>query len=238
MSGAPYRGFLLGGGLHATVTRWTDAFIHGPVDQLGLAGAVLAALGLTLAAVRAPRTALLLVLILGSSSAIAAAYAIPDPAAYYLPAVLGLALAAGLGAGALARLAFIAGQNLGSPWRAVPHATALALLTASLVLEVHRVRPHADARWDLAGLEYARIGPATLPPRSLVITSGDGRTFSLWYGAWVLAPRADVAILYDHLLDWPWYQAEVKQQFPDLLLPPVGDGPGDEAGGPGCRSVG
>ena len=220
MSGAPYRGFLLGGGLDPTVIRWTDAFLHGPVDQLGLAGAALAALGLILAAVRAPRTALLLVLILATSSAIAAAYAIPDPAAYYLPAVLGLALAAGLGAAGLARLASVASRHLGSPWRAVPHATVLGLLAATLIFEVHRVRPHADARWDLAGLEYARIGPATLPPRSLVITSGDGRTFSLWYGAWVLAPRPDVAILYDHLLDWPWYQAQVKRQFPDLLLPP------------------
>jgi Protein of unknown function (DUF2723) len=220
MSGAPYRGFLLGGGLDATLTRWTDAFIHGPVDQLGVPGAALAALGLALAAARAPRTALLLVLILGASSGIAAAYAIPDPAAYYLPAVLGLALAAGLGAGGLARAAVLASQSLGSPWRAAPYATVLGLLAASSALEIHRVRPHADARWDLAGLEYARVGTATLPPRALVITSGDGRTFSLWYGAWVLAPRADVAILYDHLLDWPWYQAAVKKQFPDLLLPP------------------
>jgi hypothetical protein len=69
---------------------------------------------------------------------------------------------------------------------------------------------------------YAREGIAVLPPDALVLSHGDGRTFALWYGASVLEPRPDVVILYDNLLDWPWYRDEVRRRHPEVGLPPVG----------------
>jgi hypothetical protein len=218
MSGAPYRGHLLGGGLAATLGRGRDALLHGPVVQLGILGAGLAFLGLA-RALAAPRAGALPLLLVLSASAVAAAYNIPDPAAYYLPAVLGLALAAGLGAAWLARVAWGASARMAAPLALVPRAAFLAILVAALALQVARVRPAADARRELAGLEYAALGTAALAPHALVITHGDGRTFSLWYGTTVLRPRPDVMVVYDHLLEWPWYQELVRRRDPTLRLP-------------------
>lgn len=56
-------------------------------------------------------------------------------------------------------------------------------------------------------------------PGALVLAHGDGRTFSLWYGTQVLAPRPDVTVVYDDLLDWPWYRAGVARHDRQLTVP-------------------
>ncbi|HWN81618.1 MAG TPA: DUF2723 domain-containing protein [Candidatus Udaeobacter sp.] len=224
MSGAPYRGHLLGGGPLATFERWLDAFLSGPFEQLGILGTALAALGLGLALVRSPRTGALLCLLMAAASGIAAAYDIPDPAAYYLPAVAALALAAGLGATWLVQTAGALASRIQHPLRIVPAAAACGLLAAALGLQISQVRPEADARAELAGLDYAALGTAALAPHALVLTHGDGRTFSLWYGTLVLAPRPDVLVLYDHLLDWPWYQEQVHRRDPSVRMPSPAQG--------------
>jgi hypothetical protein len=219
MSGAAYRGHLMGGGLGATLQRLGDALLQGPVEQLGILGTGLALVGLGFVLVRAPRTGALLCLLLVATSGVAAAYGIPDPAAYYLPAVAALALAAGLGAAWLVRGARTVASRISGPARIVPGAAAWGLLAATLALQVNEVRPEADARAELGGLEYAALGTATLAPHALVITHGDGRTFSLWYGTLVLDRRPDVLVLYDHLLEWPWYQELVRLRDPSIRLP-------------------
>jgi hypothetical protein len=150
---------------------------------------------------------------------VAAAYGIPDPAAYYLPAVAALALLAGLGAAGLMRGASAIAGRVPPALRVVPTAAAAGLLAAALVLQVVQVRPAADARRELAGLEYAALGTAALAPHALVITHGDGRTFSLWYGTLVLDRRPDVVVLYDHLLEWSWYRELVQNRDPSVRLP-------------------
>ena len=219
MSGAAYRGHLLGGGPRATLERLGDALLQGPVEQLGILGTGLAIVGLGFVLVRAPRTGALLCLLLVTASGVAAAYGIPDPAAYYLPAVAALALAAGLGAAWLVRGAGAIAGRVPPALRVVPAAAAGGLLAAALALQVVRVRPAADARAELAGLEYAALGTAALAPHALVITHGDGRTFSLWYGTLVLDRRPDVLVLYDHLLEWPWYRELVQNRDPSVRLP-------------------
>jgi len=224
MSGAAYRGHLLGGGLGATLGRWLDAFLKGPGEQLGPAGTLLAVLGLGVAFRRSPRVGALLSLLMLLASGVAAAYDIPDPAAYYLPAVAALALSAGIGAAWLVRGAREVASHIGGPARIVPGAAAWGLLAAALALQVSEVRPEADARAELGGLEYAALGTAALAPHALVITHGDGRTFSLWYGTLVLDRRPDVLVLYDHLLEWPWYQELVRLRDPSIRLPPPARG--------------
>jgi hypothetical protein len=214
VSGAPYRGNLLGGGAAEVAVRTGVALRDAPATQLGWGGAVLAAAGLLLAAARVPRQGLALLLLWAGSTFVASGYAIPDPAAYHLPAVLALAAAAGLAAGGLWRLAAAAPVRV----RPAGAAAVLAVGAACLAAQVQRVRPLADATGDVGAVVYAEA-VASLEPDALVLSHGDGRTFSLWYGAAVLHPRPDVAVVYDNLLDWEWYRKSLSRRHPEIRLP-------------------
>jgi hypothetical protein len=220
VSGAPFRGHLFRSGLDLFRARFTDAVASGPVAQLGAGGVAFAVAGIILLVKRAPAEAAALLLLFAGTSAVAAAYAIPDPAAYYLPAVLALALAAGVGAAAFVRIAARV------PWRGllapVPPTAALALVVAAVASLTVTSGREARADRDLTAFTYAREGIAALAPGALVVSRGDGRTFSLWYGAHVLSPRADVAILYDNLIDWPWYRRYLRERYPNVVVPPPG----------------
>jgi hypothetical protein len=223
VSGTPYRGNLFREGLEPFLQRWTHALAAGPVAQLGWTGAGLAASGFIVALRSAPREAVTLALLYLGTTFIAAAYAIPDPAAYYLPAILALALMAGVGSAALVTFAVQARQRLaGHASSLAPVAAVAALLAASFASRIVTVGREADASHDRTGYDYARDGIEAVESSALVVSHGDGRTFSLWYGAEILSPRTDVAILYDNLLDWPWYRAQVADRHPDLSLPPDG----------------
>jgi hypothetical protein len=227
MSGTPYRANLFRDGVLPFMYQWGDILRHGPASQLGWVGAGLAAAGSAVIARRAPAEAAALTLLYLGSTFVAAACAIPDPAAYILPAILALALAAGVGGAWLlahasrALKAFAAGPAP-NPWRLAPPAAAAALIAAGLLSQIAIVGKEADASRDRTGYDYARDAIAALPTGALVISHGDGRTFSLWLGAEVLSPRPDVAILYDNLLEWPWYRGVVERKHPDVILPPNG----------------
>ncbi len=220
VSGAPFRGHLFREGLAPFGHRFADALATGPLVQLGAGGFALAAAGLLILAANAPGEALLLFLLFIGSSAVAAAYAIPDPAAYYLPAVLALALLAGIGAAGVMRLVASAGHR--GVRAALPRAAAAAFVAAALASLVVSSGREVYAGKDDSGYTYARDGIAALAPHALVVSRGDGRTFSLWYGAAVLSPRPDVAVLYDNLLDWPWYRRYLRHRYPHVAVPPPG----------------
>jgi hypothetical protein len=217
VSGAPYRGNLLADGFLAAVVRTGTALRDAPVTQLGWGGAVLAGTGLYLAAARIPRQGLALLLVWAGSTLVASAYAIPDPAAYHLPAVLALAAAAGLAAGGLMRLA----AAVPAPARPAAAAAVLAVAAGCVAAQVQRVRPLADATGEVGAAVYAEA-VGSLEPDALILSHGDGRTFSLWYGAAVLHPRPDVAVVYDTLLDWSWYRRVLAREHPEVHLPRPG----------------
>lgn len=221
VSGTPYRGNLFREGLGPFFERWTHALAASPAAQLGAAGAGLAAAGFIAALRYAPREACALALLYLGTTFVAAAYAIPDPAAYHLPAILALALVAGLGGATLVTVSARLGKRVALV-RLAPVAAAIAFLAASLAGQVAVVGRQANASCERTGFEYARDGIAALDSGALVVSHGDGRTFSLWYGAEVLAPRPDLAILYDNLLEWAWYRDQVRSRHPDLTLPPDG----------------
>ena len=216
VTGAPYHGNLLGGGWEPFVERAGLALTRGPVAQVGWIAVVLAVLGASACLVRARREGLVLVLLWVGATLVAAAYAIPDPGAYYLPALLVVSVLAGGGAAGLLRGVRVVPR--GMP-RTVATAGAVALCVAMLGAQVYRVRPLADATGEVAGYGYAE-SVRHLEPAALVVSHGDGRTFSLWYGTVVLADRGDVAVLYDTLLDWTWYRESVGRAHPQVALSP------------------
>lgn len=217
LSGTPYQKNLFGDGLATTLERWVTAMTRGPVGQLGWGGAALAALGFAyLFRVARKEAGLLAVLFVGTSF-VATAYAIPDPGAYYLPAVLAAAMASGIGGVVLWKVARTWSRDRMSP---VIVAAAVCAMVGGIVAEriVGNVTL-ADARTELNGFEYALTGTRVLEPDALVISHGDGRTFSLWYGTEILEPRPDVAVLYDNLLGWDWYRDQVARTHPWISLP-------------------
>jgi hypothetical protein len=221
ISGAQYRGNLFAEGPAPVLARWGDAALRSPVEQLGWGGAILGLVGLLVVARKAPREAATLALLYFGTTFTAAAYAIPDSAAYHLPAILALALAAGAG-GAWILAAGLRAARRGGRLALAPAGAVLGALLAVVAVQAVRAAPLADARHDRGAYEYARDAVAALPPNALVLSHGDGRTFSLWYAVTVLDPRPDVVILCDNLLDWPWYRESLRAQHPRLPLPPTG----------------
>ncbi len=221
ISGSAYRGYLFRNGLSPFLERLADALLHGPAAQITAGGAALAAVGAAVGFRRAPREAAALVLLYLGSTVVGAAYAVPDPVAYYLPANLALGLFAGMGA-AWVLASALRSASLRGLGRVAVAAGAVAATASILIFAGARAWPRADVHRDRAALDYARGAMAALPPGALVLAHGDGRTFSLWYGALVLDPRPDVVILYDNLLDWPWYRRLLAERNPHLPLPPTG----------------
>jgi hypothetical protein len=136
-------------------------------------------------------------------------YAIPDPEAYYLPVSLVWGAFVAAGVTRLGALLASAGAARG---RVLPAAIGLGLLVLSGPLAT------LPARWrnislagDTAAEDYSRTVIGTVPPGSLILSDGDGRTFALWYRQSV-TERTDVTDVYRSLLVWPWYRENVARR--------------------------
>jgi len=216
MSGAQYHQNLLREGWRIAFGAWIHALRTMPVTQLGWVGTGLAVIGTITLSRTAWRELLALVLLYAGSGFVGCAYDIPDPAAYFLPAMLTLAVLAGIGFGATWR--WCAAVSLPRARMALA-ASLLGVLAASLiVLGKSGAETAKDAR-DPSAFDYAESGTEVLGKGAVVLSRGDGRTFSLWYGT-VLNARPDIAVVYESLLDWPWYREHLAKRFPDLVIPP------------------
>jgi len=217
MSGAQYHQNLLRDGWSTALGAWSHALRTTPVIQLGWIGTGLAAIG-SVALIRTVRPELAMVALLYVGSCfVGCAYDIPDPGAYFLPGVLSLAVLGGIGFGqvwqwcervprARARLAV--------------EASAWGVLAASLFVLGKEGAASALESRDPGAFDYALEGAEVLENGAVVLSRGDGRTFSLWYGSAVLRSRPDVVVVYESMLDWPWYRAHLASRYPDLMIPP------------------
>jgi hypothetical protein len=216
MSGAQYHQNLLREGWSVALGAWMHALRTTPVTQLGWIGTGLACIGTITLGKTAWRELLTLVLLYVGSCFVGCAYDIPDPAAYFLPAILALVVIAGVGFGEVWR--WCRGVSL-TRARVAVHAAVLGVLAASLlVLGKPGAQTAKEAR-DASAFDYALAGTDVLEKGAIVLSRGDGRTFSLWYGA-VLNARPDIVVVYESLLDWPWYREHLAARYPDLVIPP------------------
>lgn len=139
-----------------------------------------------------------------------AGYNIPDPDAYTLP--LTLVTCAFLAAGASALWHWPRGNRR----------LARLLLVVLMIGPAARLPglwPRVNLRHDMKAQLYAREAMALLPTNALVVTDGDGRSFSLWYGQQI-SGRNDVTLVYRALLRWPWYHENLRRHDPTLALDP------------------
>lgn len=148
-----------------------------------------------------------------------AGYNIPDPDAYTLP--LTLVTCTFLAAGAAALWHWPRGD------RRIARGLLVLLLIGPAV-RLPGLGPRVSLRRDTRADRYAREAMARLPKGALVVTEGDGRSFSLWYGQQITG-RADVTLVYRSLLIWPWYHENLGRRDDSLQLDPPGR-PVKEAG--------
>ncbi len=99
--------------------------------------------------------------------------------------------------------------------RRVP-ATALALLFLVIPLApLAQNFSYADLRGNRNADSYAREVLAEAPRDSLILVSGDGQTFALWYARYGLGLRPDVAVVNRDLwLQFGWYRAILERHHP------------------------
>ncbi|HVP14750.1 MAG TPA: DUF2723 domain-containing protein [Terriglobales bacterium] len=192
----------------------------GPGAALGLASALLLAIGLLVMLRRDPRrTAGLLALYLCAS--LGAVLYFNLPAHYfrvmdrhYIPSFVLLAPFLAAGAAALLRRA-----------AALPGAAgrvAMPVLLVALAL-----LPFALGRAGLATCDFSRMRFAEtytrdvlepLAPHAILLTNGDNDSFPPWYLQQAERVRRDVTVINVPLLNTDWYLAQLGRRDPDLRL--------------------
>lgn len=78
-----------------------------------------------------------------------------------------------------------------------------------------------SARHDLRAQQFLAETSAVLEPTSIIISSADAETFTLWYGAWgsgeLLSTHPDLVVLNYALFQFPWYRRLVASQYPTVV---------------------
>src|SRR5262249_28801291 len=134
-----------------------------------------------------------------------ALYPARDVGAYLLPAVVFAVPLAARGIAEAERL-------VGPRWRWTIPAFVGAAVVGRVVLGWSGV----DLSGDMAARDLARSALVSGPARARLVTATDEHTFALWYVHLALGERPDVVVVDQRMLQWPWYQASLARQAPDL----------------------
>jgi hypothetical protein len=175
------------------------------LDQFALPGLFLALVGL-LFFFKPTRLYFLTLFVALVYSLFAILYASFDSYVYLLPVFLSFALWLGLGLGGLFPI-----ESRGRT-RWVVFLVGLALC---LGLTFQRW-PTVDASRDQRAEAFGAKMLADLPPRALVLASGDRAIFALWYFHFALGQRPDLAILVPDFFGTDWYLETLRSRYPAL----------------------
>jgi len=127
----------------------------------------------------------------------------------------------------LAPCAGIAALRAGGPVRrlASPALASLPLILAAY-FGVHRFAA-LDVHADAIAETWARAALAQPPDGSLIVASGDQKTFALWYGHDVLGLAPTAVVWSRELAVRPWYRELQARRNPGLVVPQATDGSED-----------
>jgi len=211
--GEQYRFRIFNEPLSAAAERARLTLFQTMPAQLGLPTLVLALVGLVAFRRRGGAAAWWSMVIYFLASLVAVAgYDIPDPDGYTLPLTFVLAGFCALGASWLSERRWFGGAWVGL--------LLVAALLGPQALKLPTLWRSMNLQQDRGAEDYAREALALLPKGAIVLSDGDGRSFSLWYRQAVTDNR-DVTLAYRLLLVWPWYHENLRVRDPDLVLPPV-----------------
>ncbi len=129
---------------------------------------------------------------------------------YLVPALYGLALAAGVG---IAWLLATAQKQIGY----VGVGMLTLVLFVALFLRAKTIAVNLDISNDQEAALFSQQVMEVLPPNAIVISDQDETTFSLWYRQ-SLGQRSDVLVVDRRLLDYGWYQQNLRQHGAEVSL--------------------
>ncbi len=193
------------GDLPGRVAAWASEGLR----QFALPGLILAGLGLwRLDRCRHDiwRFTLLTALVF---SIFAVAYDAPDSYLYLIPAwiAVGFWVAAGL--------TWTLDSFAHSRWPAVAP-VLLAVALAMPVLQAARWFETMDARRDPSAERFLESVLSEAEPNAVLLTSGDARTFALWYAIYGRQRRPDLTPVNVRLYAFPWYRKTLDSYHPQL----------------------
>lgn len=93
------------------------------------------------------------------------------------------------------------------------------LLVFPVLLNTWRFLPIVDASHDTRAVAFGREMLDTAPQNAILFTLNDEDTFSLWYYHYALGERPDIAVLQKRLLPEDWYRENMRETYPDLIIP-------------------
>jgi len=212
VSGSAYRHYLFGLPLSYVPAR-LSAWAAGLLAQYGVWGVVLGLMGLWQLAESDGERALAEGMIFALYSIYALGYNTADSYVYLIPAYLVFALWIGRGIAYLLILALEQRKRSGS----LP---VLGLVITLLLPLIPLGLNYAslDLSEDVEAASYSAGVVGQVSPGSIIISSTDAHTFSLWYAQEVSDPRADIVILDRDLLQYPWYAEDLRNRYPHLSL--------------------
>ena len=95
-------------------------------------------------------------------------------------------------------------------------AILITLLLAVPAISAARFWRENDLSHDREAQEFVTRALADAAPDALILTSGDGPTFALWYAVYGLGLRPDVAPINVNLIAFDWYRRALAGRHPDL----------------------
>ncbi|WP_298983608.1 protein O-mannosyl-transferase family [Caldilinea sp.] len=212
VTGAAYRGYLVGASLGAVLQRVTT-WAYVVTEQFTPVGLALGFVGLAVWDRVAPALRTFSLLWIAPVSVYAILYQTRDSEIYLLPVAWLLSVAMTVGFKSVVewlamrfplRISYVAGLFA---------ALSIALLVSTR-WETIALRNDAEARTYLA-----QIG-AELEPESILVTLNDRETFAVWYGVWGDGSLVDAAPglipVNESLYQFAWYQRLQRDLYPDL----------------------
>jgi hypothetical protein len=204
-----YQHFLLGGDPGFWLRRlaaWAGLL----VQQFGIFGVFLGALGAIQGMIFTRRMNLVFLWVFAAYSLFALAYNTVDSTVYLLPAFL--VFAAWIGAGLAQAVAWeLKRVPVGWLLAVAFLASTLARVPATWV-DVHPAR-------DAETAVFCERVLKDLPQGALFFTRSEVDTFPMWYYHFGLKERSDLHVISLPLTQFAWYQETVLDTYPDLIAP-------------------
>ena len=204
VTGQPYRELLFhtaAQDLPGRISAWAQLI----VDQFGLPGLVLGAVGVVQAGFERPALRRLLIWMFAAFSFFAVGYSTADSILYMLPAYLAAAVWVGQG------LAL----GWGWRWRGLPLGMLLAAgMAAFFLLRLPSIAEKVDPRAHTEAADYAEAYLRDAPASAFLLTTTDADTFPLWYEHYGLGSRPDVVVIVLPLTQFGWYREIAGAHLP------------------------
>lgn len=138
-------------------------------------------------------------------------YASFDSYMYLIPALLSLAVWAGVGLNALMNPAL-------KPIRVVKPVIIVVICVFLAGMLVARW-PQVDARPDQRAEAFAAQIVQEVPAHALVFAAEDWDVFTLWYLHFALGQRPDMVVMATDLLHFDWYDQTLRSTYPQVNWP-------------------